>query len=211
MKIVLVSFFILFRLLLFSQENGLKQIVVVKDTMITDRSGLIWNCMLYSDSTSKVSFFGFKCDSKMVKYIYSDKMGAYFLKKVLGLNMKIKENEQKINIQTSSNYIKSLYTESYQIYTSSSPKNNKLTLNDYCYLINFFSKYSKNDIVYSENGFQLGYGIEYELNKTKLISIQLRFNKLPTYQNILENNNLLDELDFYLYFSIWNQKDESTD
>jgi hypothetical protein len=82
-----------------------------------------------------------------------------------------------------------------------------LTLNDYCYLINFFSKYSKNDIVYSENGFQLGYGIEYELNKTKLISIQLRFNKLPTYQNILENNNLLDELDFYLYFSIWNHKE----
>jgi hypothetical protein len=209
MKIALISSFILFRSLIFSQVNLATQITVVKDTMITDAYGLTWNCMLFSDQSFKVSFFGFKHDYILVRNFYSDKTGAFFLKKVLCLRMKIEENEQEVNTQISSNYLHSSHTESYQIYESSSPKNNKLTLSNYCYLIHFFSPYIKNDVVFnSENGLQLGFGVEYELDESKLFSIQLRFNKLPTYQMVLESNYALDELDFYLYFSFWNQKVE---
>jgi hypothetical protein len=207
MKIALISSFILFRSLIFSQVNLATQITVVKDTMITDAYGLTWNCMLFSDQSFKVSFFGFKHDYILARNFYSDKTGAFFLKKVLCLRMKIEENEQEVNTQISSNYLHSSHTESYQIYESSSPKNNKLTLSNYCYLIHFFSPYIKNDVVFnSENGLQLGFGVEYELDESKLFSIQLRFNKLPTYQMVLESNYALDELDFYLYFSFWNQK-----
>ena len=209
MKIALISSFILFRSLIFSQVNLATQITVVKDTMITDAYGLTWNCMLFSDQSFKVSFFGFKHDNILVRNFYSDKTGAFFLKKVLCLRMKIEENEQEVNTQISSNYLHSSHTESYQINESSSPKNNKLTLSNYCYLIHFFSPYIKNDVVFnSENGLQLGFGVEYELDESKLFSIQLRFNKLPTYQMVLESNYALDELDFYLYFSFWNQKVE---
>lgn len=209
MKIALISSFILFRSLIFSQVNLATQITVVKDTMITDAYGLTWNCMLFSDQTFKVSFFGFKHDYILARNFYSDKTGAFFLKKVLCLRMKIEENEQEVNTQISSNYLHSSHTESYQIYESSSPKNNKLTLSNYCYLIHFFSPYIKNDVVFnSENGLQLGFGVEYELDESKLYSIQLRFNKLPTYQMVLESNYSLDELDFYLYFSFWNQNVE---
>jgi hypothetical protein len=209
MKIALISSFILFRSLIFSQVNLATQITVVKDTMITDAYGLTWNCMLFSDQSFKVSFFGFKHDYILARNFYSDKTGAFFLKKVLCLRMKIEENEQEVNTQISSNYLHSSHTESYQIYESSSPKNNKLTLSNYCYLIHFFSPYIKNDVVFnSENGLQLGFGVEYELDESKLFSIQLRFNKLPTYQMVLESNYALDELDFYLYFSFWNQKVE---
>lgn len=209
MKIALISSFILFRSLIFSQVNLETQISVVKDTMITDAYGLTWNCMLFSDQSFKVSFFGFKHDYILARNFYSDKTGAFFLKKVLCLRMKIEENEQEVNTQISSNYLHSSHTESYQIYESSSPKNNKLTLSNYCYLIHFFSPYIKNDVVFnSENGLQLGFGVEYELDESKLYSIQLRFNKLPTYQMVLESNYSLDELDFYLYFSFWNQNVE---
>jgi hypothetical protein len=209
MKIALISSFILFRSLIFSQVNLATQITVVKDTMITDAYGLTWNCMLFSDQSFKVSFFGFKHDYILARNFYSDKTGAFFLKKVLCLRMKIEENEQEVNTQISSNYLHSSHTESYQIYESSSPKNNKLTLSNYCYLIHFFSPYIKNDVFFkSENGLQLGFGVEYELDESKLFSIQLRFNKLPTYQMVLESNYALDELDFYLYFSFWNQKVE---
>lgn len=209
MKIALISSFILFRSLIFSQVNLATQITVVKDTMITDAYGLTWNCMLFSDQTFKVSFFGFKHDYILARNFYSDKTGAFFLKKVLCLRMKIEENEQEVNTQISSNYLHSSHTESYQIYESSSPKNNKLTLSNYCYLIHFFSPYIKNDVVFnSENGLQLGFGVEYELDESKLYSIQLRFNKLPTYQMVIESNYSLDELDFYLYFSFWNQNVE---
>lgn len=209
MKIALISSFILFRSLIFSQDNLATQITVVKDTMITDAYGLTWNCMLFSDQSFKVSFFGFKHDYILVRNFYSDKTGAFFLKKVLCLRMKIKENEQEVNTQISSNYLHSSHTESYQLYESSSPKNNKLTLSNYCYLIHFFSPYIKNDVFFkSENGLQLGFGVEYELDESKLCSVQLRFNKLPTYQMVLESNYSLDELDFYLYFSFWNQKVE---
>ncbi|MEY4288042.1 MAG: hypothetical protein RLZZ30_130, partial [Bacteroidota bacterium] len=206
MKIALISSFILFRSLIFSQDNLATQITVVKDTMITDAYGLTWNCMLFSDQSFKVSFFGLKHDNILVRNFYSDKTGAFFLKKVLCLRMKIKENEQEVNTQISSNYLHSSHTESYQLYESSSPKNNKLTLSNYCYLIHFFSPYIKNDVFFkSENGLQLGFGVEYELDESKLCSVQLRFNKLPTYQMVLESNYSLDELDFYLYFSFWNQ------
>jgi hypothetical protein len=209
MKIALISSFILFRSLIFSQDNLATQITVVKDTMITDAYGLTWNCMLFSDQSFKVSFFGLKHDNILVRNFYSDKTGAFFLKKVLCLRMKIKENEQEVNTQISSNYLHSSHTESYQLYESSSPKNNKLTLSNYCYLIHFFSPYIKNDVFFkSENGLQLGFGVEYELDESKLCSVQLRFNKLPTYQMVLESNYSLDELDFYLYFSFWNQKVE---
>jgi hypothetical protein len=209
MKIALISSFILFRSLIFSQVNLETQISVVKDTMITDAYGLTWNCMLFSDQTFKVSFFGFKHENILARNFYSDKTGAFFLKKVLCLRMKIEENEQEVNTQISTNYLHSSHTESYQIYESSSPKNNKLTLSNYCYLIHFFSPYIKNDVVFnSENGLQLGFGVEYELDESKLYSIQLRFNKLPTYQMVLESNYSLDELDFYLYFSFWNQNVE---
>lgn len=207
MKNALVSFFILFRLLIFSQEISSKQIFIVKDTMITDRNGLIWNCILNNDNSSEISFYGYKNDSISVKHFYSDKMGTFFLKKVLRLDLDVKKCKEKMNVQIISNNLNSLYTETFQAYKSSSPKNNKLTLNNYYYLNKFFSEFNKNDIIYSENSIQLGYGIEYELDKTKLISVQIRFNNLPSYETIIDGNYLLDELDFYLYFSIWKHKE----
>jgi hypothetical protein len=206
MKTTLILLFILIRLHIFSQDNLSQHIIVIKDTMIIDKYGLIWNCILFSDNSSKVSFFGFQNDKILTEHFYANKTGAFFLKKSLCFDMKIEE-EQKINMQISSNYLFSSYSESYQIYESSSPKNNKLTLNNYCYLLNFFYQHSQNDLVYIENGLQIGFGIQIEQDKKTTIFIELRFSKLPTFDCILEGNYLLDELDFFLYLAVWNHEE----
>lgn len=205
-RIASLCAFLMFASLLFSQEIESKEAKVIKDTMIIDARGFRWNCMLYSDSTSKVSFFGLADDSRFVRCFYTDKLGAFYLKKELGLKMKIKKNQQKINTEISVHQQQSPYTESFQVIESSSPGDNQMTPNNYRYLKQFFAQYEQVPVVYEENGFLLGYGITFEIGDTQTIWVEIRFHQLPSYRMLMEGSRGVDDLGDYLYFSIWKHK-----